>query len=245
MAFEREGKRGLKVRAGNGTHRPMLGWMRREWLAEAAGTGALVLFGTGAATMAQMHPGKVTHGMVSAAFGLAVMACIEVLGGVSGAHINPAVTLGMAWGGRFPWREVPGYVASQLLGAVAGSLAVRAVVGNGGCLGATVPSGGWLQSLGLEWLFTFLLFLAAWRVSGRPLAGVVVGSVVAMEAMVGGPISGASMNPARSLGPAVVSGCWEGHWVYWVGPVLGAACAAWLVRRPWFHDGEGNGNEAG
>lgn len=160
------------------------------------------------------------------------------------AH-QPGGDLGDGVGGRFPWREVPGYVASQLLGAVAGSLAVRAVVGNGGCLGATVPSGGWLQSLGLEWLFTFLLFLAAWRVSGRPLAGVVVGSVVAMEAMVGGPISGASMNPARSLGPAVVSGCWVGHWVYWVGPVLGAACAAWLVRRPWFHDGEGNGNEAG
>ena len=219
--------------------------MRRDWLAEAAGTFVLVLFGTGAATMAQMHPGKVTHGLVSAAFGLAVMVCIEVLGGVSGAHINPAVTFGMACGGRFSWREVPGYVASQLVGAVAGSLAVSAWIGDAGCLGATIPSGGWLQSLGLEVLFTFLLFLAAWRISGRPSAGVVVGAVVALEAMVGGPISGASMNPARSLGPAVVSGCWKAHWIYWVGPVAGAACAAWLARRSWFQHKEGTGHEVG
>ena len=205
--------------------------MRREWWAEAAGTFFLVLMGTGAAMMGSLRPDLVPHGMVALAFGLAVMVCIEAVGEVSGAHVNPAMTLGLALSGRFPWRRVPGYIASQLAGAVLASAVLALLLGRVGRMGATVPSGSPWQSLGIEWLFTLALVLVAWRVSGRPMAAPVVGAVVALEALVGGPISGASMNPARSLGPALVSGCWDGHWIYWVGPVGGAAWAAWLDRR--------------
>ena len=204
--------------------------MKREWIAEGLGTFLIVFMGTGAAMLAAMDPGKVSHGMVSAAFGLAVAVAVGLFGGISGAHLNPAITLGLALGGRASWRTVPGYVASQGAGAVMASLGLRMLMGDVGKMGATTPVGGTMASLGVEFLFTFLLALAGVLASGKPGSAGYVGAVVGLEAMVGGPVSGASMNPARSLGPALVSGCWDGHWIYWVGPVLGAALAIPAAR---------------
>lgn len=209
--------------------------MRREWAAELAGTFLLVLLGTGAVMTSGANPGGVTHADVAMAFGLAVFAAITAFGPVSGAHINPAVTVGLAVAGRVSWRVVPGYVASQLAGAVLASGALRFLLGSGRALGATLPAGPAWQSAAVELAFTFLLFLVVLRVTGPgaergPGAGLAIGAVVALEALVGGPVSGASMNPARSFGPALVSGSWESHWVYWVAPVMGAVLAVPVAR---------------
>ena len=214
--------------------------MRREWAAELAGTFLLVFLGTGAVMASGTNPTGVTHADVAMAFGLAVFAAITAFGPVSGAHINPAVTVGLAVAGRVSWRGVPGYVASQLAGAMLASAALRLLLGSGKAMGATLPSGPAWQSFAVELAFTFLLFLVVLRVSGQdaergPGAGLAIGAVVALEALVGGPVSGASMNPARSFGPAVVSGAWDSHWVYWVAPMTGAILASpvarWMDRR--------------
>jgi MIP family channel proteins len=218
--------------------------MRREWLGEAAGTFLLVFLGTGAVMASAAHPVEVPHGWVSLAFGLAVFACIEAFGPVSGAHLNPAVTVGLALAHRVAWRTVPGYVASQLLGAVMASGLLRWLLGPIGRMGATMPSGPAWQSFAIELAFTFVLFLVVLRVtgddrgSGSPPA-LTIGAVIALEALVGGPVSGASMNPARSFGPAVVSGLWSFHWIYWVAPLLGAALAVPVAR--WMARPAGNG----
>lgn len=202
----------------------------RKLLAEFIGTFALVFAGTGAIVINQVSGGAVTHPGIALTFGLIVLAMIYTFGDTSGAHLNPAVTTGFAIARRFPWREVPGYIVSQILGALLASGTLRFLFPGNGTLGATLPAGSAGQSFVLEVILTFLLMLVILSVSTGAkekgiTAGIAVGSVVALEAMFAGPISGASMNPARSLGPALVSGHLEHLWVYLVAPMLAAALA--------------------
>lgn len=203
--------------------------MRQRLTAEFLGTFALVFAGTGAAVVNELT-GAVTHVGVALTFGLVVLALIYALGDVSGAHFNPAVTLGFVLARRFPLREAGPYIAIQCAAASAASLCLRAVFPDSDRLGATLPRGPAGQSFVLELLLTgFLMFVVLTSTTGAKekglVVGIVVGSVIGLEALFAGPVSGASMNPARSLGPAVVSGHLESLWVYLLAPVVGAALA--------------------
>ena len=211
----------------------------RAALAEALGTFALVFAGTGAVVV-EAQTGALGHVGVALTFGLVVMAAIYAVGEVSGDHINPAVTVAFWASGRFPGARVWPYVAAQVAGALVASVVVALLFPGVATLGQTVPAGTALQSLGLEAVLTSLLMfvILGVAVGAREvglLAGVAIGGVVAFEAMMGGPISGASMNPARSLGPALV-GLATGTsdpsslWVYLVGPVAGALLAVPAYR---------------
>lgn len=209
-------------------------------LAETIGTFSLVVAGCGA-IMSNAQSGALGHVGVALSFGLVVLVMVAAVGHVSGAHINPAVTVAFALSRHFPWREVPLYVAAQLAGAIAGALALRLVFGRAlAALGATLPSGSQAQSLAVETLLTAALMLVITAVATDTravgeLAAIAIGATVAVNALWGGPLSGASMNPARSLGPALVAGAWEGHWLYWLGPIAGAALGAaayGLLRAP-------------
>lgn len=199
----------------------------RKLAAECFGTFCLVFAGTGAIVINEVSGGAVTHVGIALTFGLVVLAMIYALGDVSGCHLNPAVTLGFAFAGRFPWRSVGPYLLSQCLGALLASGLLRAMFPLSQTLGATLPAGLPLQSFLLELVLTLMLMFVILSVSSGAkekgiLAGVAIGSVIALEALFAGPISGASMNPARSLAPALVSGHWEHLWVYLLAPSLGA-----------------------
>jgi MIP family channel proteins len=165
---------------------------------------------------------------------------ITSLGHISGAHFNPAVTLAFAFVRRFPWREVPVYVMSQLSGAVCGTFLLRTLFGTMANLGATLPSANPIQSLGIEFFMTAGLMFVITAVATdfrvpSPLASIAIGATVTLGALWGGPISGASMNPARSFGPALVAGVWSYQWIYWLGPLLGAASGVLvyeMIRLP-------------
>ena len=208
--------------------------LRQCLLAEALGTALLMVFGTGAAVVdEQTH--ALGHGGVAAAFGLVVFVLIQSLGGSSGAHLNPAVTLGFWAAGRFPGRRVVPYVGAQLLGAALGSALVKLVATPGSTLGATLPAHGAGQALGIEVFLTFGLMLVILRVTAGAkeaglLAGLAISATVALAALVAGPLTGASMNPARSLAPALLSGAWAGWWLYVLGPVAGAVLAVAVDR---------------
>jgi aquaporin Z len=207
----------------------------RRLAAEGLGTFALVFAGTGAIVINDVTGGTVSHVGIALTFGLIVLAMVYALGDVSGAHLNPAVTLGFFAARRFAGRRVASYVASQCAGAILASLALRLMFPTSATLGATVPAGGAFQSFALELILTFLLMFVILGVSTGSkekgvLAGVAVGSVIALEALFAGPISGASMNPARSLAPALMSLRLESLWVYLTAPVLGA-CAGVLACR--------------
>lgn len=199
-------------------------------LAESLGTFCLVFAGTGAIVVNQTTGGTVTHVGVALTFGLVVMAMIYALGDVSGAHLNPAVSVGFVLARRFRARELPKYVLAQVVGAFAASALLRVLFPTNETLGATLPAGSAWQSLILEVVLTFILMLVILSVSSGPkekgiMAGIAIGGVVGLEAMFAGPICGASMNPARSLAPAVVSGHIGTLWIYLVAPVAGAALA--------------------
>lgn len=194
--------------------------LSRALLAEALGTFALVFFGPDAAVV-QVQTGALGQLGVAAVFGLTVTAAIAAFAPISGAHINPAATLALTLAGKFPRGRVLPYVAAQLLGAVLAAYVLLALFGPKGNVGATLPAGGVAQAFVLETVMTFFLLLVALR-SGLPW---VVGGVVALEAAMGGPVTGASMNPARSFGPALASGIWTAHWLYWLAPPLGAVLA--------------------
>jgi aquaporin NIP len=199
----------------------------KKLAAEFIGTFALVFAGTGAIVIDQVSGGAVTHVGVALTFGLIVLAMIYTLGDISGAHINPAVTIGFWFSRRFPSREVLPYVASQCAGAFAASGMLRLLFQQSSSLGATVPAGPAWQSFVLELLLTTILMFVILGVSTGArekgiTAGIVVGSVIALEAMFAGPICGASMNPARSLAPALVSMHLENLWIYLIAPVAGA-----------------------
>jgi aquaporin Z len=202
----------------------------RKLAAEFFGTFAVVFAGTGAIIVNQVSGGAIGHAGIAMTFGLVVLAMIYTFGDVSGAHLNPAVTVAFAVARRFPWREVGGYATAQLGGAFAASVVLRVLFPENQSLGATLPAGSNAQSFLLEVVLTFLLMLVILNVSigakeKGVTAGIAVGAVIALEAMFAGPISGASMNPARSLAPALVSGHASVVWIYLVAPVLGALLA--------------------
>jgi aquaporin Z len=197
-------------------------------LAEALGTFCLVFVGTGAIIVNHITGGAVTHVGVSLTFGLVVMAMIYAVGDISGAHLNPAVSLGFAVARRFPIRELPGYWLAQIGGALAASLFLRALFRASPTLGETMPAGPAWVSFALELVLTFMLMFVILSVSSGPaekgfIAAIAVGGTIAMEALFAGPICGASMNPARSLAPAFVSGHLQFLWIYLSAPFLGAA----------------------
>ena len=207
----------------------------KRYVAEFIGTFILVFAGTSAIVVNELSHGVVTHLGVSLVFGLVVAAMIYTLGDVSGAHINPAVTIAFWLARRFPARQLLPYIISQLAGALVASVVVCLLFGDSSTLGATIPSGSAGQSLVLEMLLTFILMLTIINVATGSsekgvMAGMAVGGVVALEALFAGPISGASMNPARSIGPALVSGEMHMLWIYVVAPVAGA-CLAILCCR--------------
>lgn len=203
--------------------------------AEFLGSIALVFAGTGAIVINEVSGGTVTHIGIALTFGLVVLAMVYTFGDISGAHLNPAVTIGFWVARRMPASDVPQYVGSQILGAVAASGVLRFLFPQNELLGATLPAGSQSQSFVLEVILTFLLMLTILNVSTGAkekgiTAGIAVGSLIALEAMFAGPISGASMNPARTLAPAIVSGHFEHLWIYLTAPVLGAAAATLACR---------------
>lgn len=204
-------------------------------LAEALGTFCLVFAGTGAIVVNEATGGTVTHVGVSLTFGLVVMAMIYALGDVSGAHLNPAVSVGFVLARRFPSRELAGYACAQTAGALAASGVLRALFPASATLGATRPAGLAWQSFVFEVVLTTILMLVILAVSSGSkekgvVAGIAVGGVVGLEALFAGPMCGASMNPARSLAPALVSGHVGALWIYLLAPILGAAMAVVCFR---------------
>ncbi|MBD1902671.1 MULTISPECIES: MIP/aquaporin family protein [Cyanophyceae] len=210
---------------------------KQQAIAEGVGTFILVFAGTGAVMVNQISDGAVTHLGISFVFGAVVAALIYALGHISGAHFNPAVTLAFWTSGFFPKRQVLPYILAQSLGAIAASALLWMALGRVGNLGATVPlDGNWLQSLVLETVLTFILMFVIFgsgldRRAPIGFAGLAIGLTVGLEAVFMGPITGASMNPARSLGPALVGGIWQHHWVYWVAPILGAQLAVLIYSQ--------------
>lgn len=204
--------------------------MRAKYIAEILGTFAIVFCGTGAIIINQETAGAITHVGVAITFGLIVMCMIYALGNISGAHFNPAVTLAFALFNKFKWKQVLPYVMSQTLGAFAASTLLRLLFPANKLLGATLPSGVWSQTFILEFILTFLLMLVILHVANGSkeqgmFAGLAIGATVLLEAMFAGPICGASMNPVRSLAPAVVSGHTQYLWVYLTATVFGALSA--------------------
>ncbi len=201
----------------------------KKLLAEFLGTLGMVFAGTGAIVVND-QTGALGHAGVAITFGLIVLAMIYCFGDISGAHMNPAVTIGFAAAGRSEWRSVPGYIVAQLAGAFAASGLLKLLFPASAHLGATLPAGSAAQSFVLEVLLTFFLMLVVLSVSTGAkekgiTAGIAIGAIIALEAMFAGPICGASMNPARSLAPALVSGHLENLWLYVAAPVLGALLA--------------------
>jgi aquaporin NIP len=204
--------------------------MPRKLLAEFLGTFALVFCGTGAIVINAESGGAITHAGIAITFGLIVMAMIYALGHISGAHLNPAVSLAFTLAGRFNAKSLPGYIASQLSGALLASLTLKYLFPANETLGSTLPAGTAIQSAILELILTFFLMLVIIHVATGSkeqgmFAGLAIGSTVLLEAMFAGPICGASMNPARSIAPALASGHLEHLWLYIVAPVAGAAAA--------------------
>ncbi len=183
--------------------------------------------GTGAIVINDVSGGQITHVGIAITFGLVVMTMIFALGDISGAHLNPAVTLGFAAARRLSWRDASGYIPSQLAGAFLASGFLRFLFPEHAELGVTAPAGSSLQTFALEAALGMLLMLVILCVSSGPkekgiTAAIAVGGVIAFEAMFAGPITGASMNPARSLAPAVVSGHLAHVWIYLAAPVIGS-----------------------
>lgn len=212
--------------------------LSRRLCAEAFGTFCLVFAGTGAVIVNEVTAGDVTHVGVALTFGLVVMALVYALGKSSGCHINPAVTLGLCAAGRFSRALVMPYIVSQCAGAFVASSTLRMLFPESRTLGATIPAGSDFQSLVLEIVLTLILMFVILSMSSggseeKLLAGITIGGVIGFEALFAGPISGASMNPARSLAPAVVAMQLDHVWVYVVGPIAGAVASVPLCR--WIH----------
>jgi len=199
----------------------------KKYVAEAIGTFAIVFCGTGAIIINQEYNGMVTHAGIAITFGFIVMTMIYALGNISGAHFNPAVTLAFAIAMRFPSKKILPYIIAQLIGSLLASLILKFLFPANLSLGTTLPSGSVMQSFIVEIILTFFLMLVILNVSQGSkergmFAGFAIGSVVLLEAMFAGPVSGASMNPARSIAPAIISMHLEHLWVYIAAPVIGA-----------------------
>lgn len=210
----------------------------KKYFAELIGTFALVFCGTGAIVINQETNGVITHAGIAITFGLIVAAMIYSLGNVSGAHLNPAVTIAFWVAKHFPAKEILPYIFSQAFGAFLASVTLKLLFPFNQTLGATLPSGSPMQSFIFELILTFILMLVILQVAKGSkeqgmFAGIAIGSVVLLEAMFAGPICGASMNPIRSIAPAVVSGHIEHLWLYVAAPLLGAILSvfSWKVLR--------------
>ena len=205
--------------------------LHKKLVAEFIGTFALVLVGCGAVMVNATTGGSLGHGGICAAFGLVIMVMIYATGHISGAHFNPAVTVAFAAIDRFRWSEVLPYVVSQCVGATVASFVLAGVLGEVAGMGGTSFAIGWVSATVVEFLFTFALMFVITAVATDAraegaMAGLAIGGTVAMAALVGGPLTGASMNPARSMGPAMVAGPTLQLALYMVVPVLGAVCGA-------------------
>lgn len=203
--------------------------------AEFVGAFGLVFAGTGAVVIDTASDGTIGHVGISLTFGLIIMVMIYATGHISGAHFNPAVTLAFAVGRHFPWQLVPQYWAAQILGGVTASLILRGLFGDVAHLGSTLPRGSARQSFLLELVLTFLLMFVITSVATDvravgQAAAIAIGGTIGLEALFAGPISGASMNPARSLAPAIVSGTWSHQWLYVAGPALGAVAGVLIYQ---------------
>lgn len=208
---------------------------KRKYVAEFIGTFALVFCGTGAIIINEQTQGAVTHIGVAITFGLVVLAMIYAFGETSGAHFNPAVTLSFAVVNRFDKKQILPYISSQIAGAFLASLLLKFLFPENVNLGSTLPAGSQMQSFILELILTYILMLVIIHVSQGSkeigvIAGIAIGATVGLEAMFAGPISGASMNPARSLAPAIVSGNIQSLWIYQVAPSLGAIASVLTWR---------------
>ncbi len=202
----------------------------KRFIAETIGTFALVFCGTGAIVINEYTNGAVTHPGIAITFGLIVMGMIYAFGDISGAHINPAVTIAFAYAKKFPWRDVPLYALAQLTGAFAASGLLFFLFPESENLGATLPQLDILRVFIFEIILSFFLMVVIINVSTGSkeigvIAGIAIGGVVLLEAMFAGPITGASMNPARSIAPAVVSGNLQDLWLYITAPVIGCLLA--------------------
>lgn len=214
--------------------------MKHRFFAEFLGTFILVFAGTGAIVVNEITGGVIGHAGIALTFGLVVAAMIYTFGDVSGAHFNPAVSISFAVAGRFPAADLPAYLAAQMLGALSASGSLKLLFPTSERLGMILPAGSASQSFFLEIILTAILMLTILSVSHGAkekgiTAAIAIGSVVGLEAMFAGPISGASMNPARSLGPALVSGHFDHIWLYPVATILGAIIAIplfKLTRKP-------------
>lgn len=210
----------------------------KKYYAEALGTFALVFCGTGAIIINQETSGTITHPGVAFTFGLIVMVMIYALGPISGAHFNPAVTIAFTIAKRFPVKQILPYILSQAAGAILASALLSVLFAKSELLGTTLPAGPVHQSFILETILTFFLMLVIIHVATGSkeqgmFAGLAIGSTVLLEAMFAGPICGASMNPIRSIAPAVISGHLEHLWIYIAAPILGAVLAVmiWQVLK--------------
>lgn len=202
----------------------------KKLVAEFFGTFSLVFAGTGAIIVNDVSGGSITHVGVALTFGLVVLAMIYALGDISGAHLNPAVTIAFFAARRLCGRDVVPYIGCQLAGAIAASALLRTLFPLHTTLGATVPAGSVWQSFVFEFVLTAILMLVILSVSTGSkergmIAGIAIGAVIAFEALFAGPISGASMNPARSIAPAIISMNLSSLWLYVVAPICGALCA--------------------
>lgn len=205
-------------------------------IAEIFGTYFLIFAGCGSVTVNKSTTGTVTFPVICFVWGLAVTVMVYSVGHISGAHFNPAVTVSFATCRRFPWKQVPVYVAAQVLGSTLASGTLHLLFGGGRELFAgTIPAGSNLQSLALEFIISFYLMFVISGVATDnraigELAGLAVGATVLLNVGFAGPISGASMNPARSLGPAIIANRYESIWVYMVGPIFGMISGAWAYN---------------
>ncbi len=204
----------------------------KKYIAEFIGTFALVFCGTGAVIVNYLSDGSLGLIGISAAFGIIITAIIYIFGTVSGAHINPAVTIALAIGKLLPKKEVLGYVLAQVSGAFSASILLFFIFPTVQTLGETLPSGGVLPSFILEIILTFFLMLTILSVTSKKehahLAGIVIGVLVTGIILIAGPISGGSFNPARSIAPAVISGNFSTLWIYIIAPVIGSILAMFL-----------------
>jgi aquaporin Z len=202
----------------------------RSYITETLGTFILIFCGTGAIVINQQTGGSIGHMGITITFGLLVMTLIYAFGNISGAHLNPAVSIAFTVARKFPANKLVPYIFSQLLGAVMASFILKLLFPQNEMLGGTLPSGTEMQSFILEIFLAFFLMLVILNVAHGSseqglFAGIAIGSTVLLEAMFAGPISGASMNPVRSIAPALVSGHLEHLWIYIVAPIVGAIAA--------------------
>jgi aquaporin Z len=209
--------------------------MKNYW-AEFFGTYILVFVGTGAIMINEISGGEVSNLGIGLSFGLVVMAMIYSIGDISGAHINPAVTIAFAIAKKFPKNQILPYISSQLVGAILASTSLYFIFPESITIGETVPSNeDWIQSFILEFILTFILMFVILNVSTGSkekgiIAALAVGGVIAFEATFAGPISGASMNPARSIAPAIFSGELTYLWLYIVATTLGSIFAVYSCK---------------